>query len=184
MSTADAAGGASGADPGKGKQWTRSDRISLAAVIAATLAFLVAAIQPMSSIVHYFSRPRVTIESPSNGMNMPNNTFGAWGTAQHVPPTSDLWLVVRSGVEGRWYPIYNLSADGGKWAIRNDRICPGSGLQDIQIYLVPNMDEGELFSYIKGDSAQQGLGINSMPPDAVLEATSSINVAGNSRTSC
>jgi hypothetical protein len=152
----------------------------LAAAVISLAAFLVAAIQPISSFFARFSRPQVTIQYPSAGMHMPNNTFGARGTEQHIPLSSDLWLVVRSGVEGRWYPVINLTISNGKWSINSDWICPASGLQDIQVYLVPNTDEEALFNYVKGGKH----GISSLPPGAVLEATHAVNIASKSPANC
>lgn len=166
----------------KARNWTRSDKISLCAVIAATLAFFVSLIQPAISLTHYMTRPRVTIESPAAGISEQNNTFGSWGAARGIPASSDLWLVVRSGVEGRYYPIDNLTLMDGKWSIRSNWICPAGGLQDIQVYLVPNTDENDLFDYIRSRGPHQG--INSMPSQAVLEASSDVQVAGNPRPSC
>ena len=154
-------------------KWARSDKISLCAVIAATLAFLVAAIQPVESVVHHFTRSQVTITFPAAGTHLPDNTFGAWGTAADIPASSDLWLVMRSGVESRYYPTINLTlGSDGKWSIRRDVMCPAPGLQDVQIYLVPNTDENDLFDYVRSSASKTGAGINSMPADAVLEASS------------
>jgi hypothetical protein len=166
------------------KKWARSDKLSLVAVIAASVACLVSAIKPAQSVMHYLARPRVTIGYPLPGSDMPNNTFGAWGKASNIPASSELWLVVRSGVEGRYYPVDNLAIVNGTWSIRSNRICPGAGLQDIQVYLVPGTGGNALFDYIRGSAANQGTGINSVPPQAVLEATSNVEVAGSSEKSC
>jgi hypothetical protein len=165
-------------------KWARSDKISLCAVIAATLAFLVSAMQPVQSAVRHFTRPRASIIFPQDGARLPDNTFGAWGTSGNIPASSDLWLVIRSGIEGRYYPAINLTlASNGTWGIQSNRMCPATGLQDVQVYLVPNTDENDLFAYIRSSAAKTGTGINSMPADAVLEASSGV-VVGNSRPSC
>jgi hypothetical protein len=176
--------GSGNAYQGRRARWTRSEQISLVAAAISLAALLVAAIQPVTSWINYLSRPKVNIQYPSDGMQAANNTFGAHGTAQDIPPSSDLWLVVRSGVEGRWYPVTHLTVSGGRWSIGRDGICPASGLQDIQIYLVPDTDEGGLFGYVRASKSQQALGMNSMPPGAVLEATHAVNVDSNSPTTC
>jgi hypothetical protein len=172
-------------DPGlesRATNWIRSNKISMWALIFAALALLVSLIQPVSSLTHYLNRPRVAIKFPANGANEPNNTFGSSGIASNIPTSSDLWLVVRSGVEGRYYPVDNLTLANNKWSIPGDWICPASGRQDIQIYLVPNTDENDLFDYTRGRGPHHG--INSMPSQAVLEASHAIKVAANSQKSC
>jgi hypothetical protein len=168
----------------KRRKWKRSDRLSLAAVIAASAACVIAAIQPGAALWHWLHKAGVSITYPANDESMPNNTFGAWGTAANIPPSSDLWLIVRSGVEGRYYPTHNLQVVRGHWAIGAGKICPGAGPQDIQVYLVPNTDENDLFAYIRGGARTRNGGMNSVPADAVLEASHQVQVAGTSAKYC
>lgn len=177
-------GSAGSANQGGINSWSRSDKISCIAAVVSFMALVISAIQPISSLADYILRPQVGIQYPSDGMRMANNTFNAHGTEERIPSSSDLWLVVRSGVEGRWYPVTRLSVSSGQWSIGDDVICPGSGLQDIQIYLVPDTGEEELFAYVRGSKSRQSLGMDSMPPGAVLEATHAVNVAPNSSDGC
>jgi hypothetical protein len=168
-----------------GRTWSRADKFSLSAVIVAGLALLISAVQPIAAAAHYFERPRVSIAFPSTGAHLDDNRFGASGSASHIPPSSDLWLVIRPGIEGRYYPTINLTLNAnGSWHVGPDQICPAPGVQDIQVYMVPNTDENDLFGYRRSGAAKKGAGMNSMPAGAVLEASSNVVVAANMHTGC
>jgi hypothetical protein len=142
-------------------KWSRADKVSF---FAAVVACLVAAVPYAVQGFRYLERPRVTIISPKNGARENANTLGVNGTAQNIPQSSDSWLVVRAGVEGRWYPFERVRLAGDRWAVKKDRICPGSGPQDIEIFLLPDTDEGQLFAYARESPQQRKVGINSMLP--------------------
>jgi hypothetical protein len=115
---------------------------------------------------------------------MSTNTFGAGGTASHIPESDDLWLVVRSGIEGRWYPDARLAPEDGAWRLQPRELCPASGPQELEVWLVPQTADGELIAYRKALDAGQAPGLNSMPPTATLEAVASISVARKRSPHC
>lgn len=119
----------------------RRSKQSLGALVISIIALVVAAWQPIIvPAIDHFRDPRVTFTYPKPGTRLATNIFGAWGTASHIPASSALWLIVRSGIEGRFYPVRNLPVSNGTWTIGSRWICPAPGLQDLQIYLVPNSD--------------------------------------------
>ncbi len=170
--------------PSPASRWSRSDKIAMfTAVLGAVLA--VVALLPYGiSIYHGMNRPKSAISLPVSGTRERTNIFGAAGTAQNIPPSSDLWLVVRGGVRGTWYPYNRLPVSDGRWRVPARRLCPGAGPQDIEVYLVPDTDETELFDFIHSTAARQSKGISSLPPGSVLEAVSSVDVAAKGEPSC
>jgi hypothetical protein len=125
---------------------------------------------------------KVTVRSPLPSSDAPNNTFGADGLAENVPSDMDLWLVVESGVERKYYPFGSLHVDNTEWNVAPNKICPALGSQIIQLYLLPKAADGSLYTYALNGTKHLD-GIRAMPTDAVLEAQSKITVLPGD-TSC
>jgi len=86
--------------------WTRADKINGIGILITFLGLIIGIGIPfVQHWLHYLGRPQVSIIWPANNEKMAYNTFGANGTAKNIPDNSDLWLFLRSGIEGRWYPI-------------------------------------------------------------------------------
>ncbi len=94
----------------------------------------------------------------------------------------DLWLVVKSGVEGKYYPLESLHVEDNGWNVPERKICTALGSQIIQLYLVPKTADGSLYTYAL-DGSQHLVGIGAMPTGSVREAQAQINVSGSS-TDC
>lgn len=154
--------------------WIRRNAATLIALIALVVSVIPYAERALSR----FEQPRVSINLPHNGSKNVKRSVGAAGTASKIPSASDLWLVVRSGIEGRWYPAARLTTKrNGKWSVPAHYLCPGPGPQDFEVWLVPDVGEGQLLAYMNESRAPQNPpGVNSMPPSAKLEATANINV--------
>jgi hypothetical protein len=118
----------------------------------------------------------VTITSPSNGARLPNNTFGASGTAQDIPAGDSLWLVLKPPTYYKWYPVSRITVVNGIWEVGADKICPAGGRQSIRVFLVPNFAAGQLAAYVSHRSSQHDPGIRNMPALATPVAISRINV--------
>lgn len=158
-------------------RWSRSDKISIAAIIIALLGAAGGIGTPyLVSWVKHFNNPQVTIITPANGAKEADNGFGARGTASNIPAGSDLWLIVRAGVAGIWYPFNKLSIDNDQWYVKRHSICTGAGPQDIEIFLVPYASDDQLVTFVNSSEQIQKLGINSLPPGATLEAASDVLV--------
>ena len=165
-----------GGHPQRPTKWERSDKISLLAVMIALLGSIGGIGSPyLISWIKQHYAPYVTIRYPTDGARKPDNGFGAGGTAINIPAGSDLWLVVRAGVQGAWYPLTRLSIKDSHWKVL--RVCPGACLQDIEIFLVPYASDAQLIAFVNGTGEVRKRGINSMPPNAVLEATSDVTVS-------
>jgi hypothetical protein len=99
---------------------------------------------------------------------------GATGTAHNKPSDEDLWLVKRSGIEGRWYPVGRLLVKSdGSWTV--PALSPALGQQELYVILVPITEDAQFIDYVN-NLANSDLGISSLPPASMVEAVSSINV--------
>jgi hypothetical protein len=167
-------------------KWDRADKINGIGVLIALLGLIAGVGVPnIVRWVSYLHRPQVSIRWPGNNDKLVNNTFGANGTAEAIPSDADLWLMVKPALEGRWYPVERLPITNDKWNISRRQICPASGLQELVIYMVPGSDEGPLWNYEKNiKTTQKSVGINSVPLDSVVEATSLVQVPANTRPYC
>jgi hypothetical protein len=115
---------------------------------------------------------------------MADNTFGAHGTASYISADSDLWLIVRSDGDGRWYPTERLQISNGSWNVPKNQICPAPGYQELVIYSIPDSEEGPLFTYLNSKAGREGLGINNVPIGSVLMASATVNVARSKLEAC
>ena len=152
----------------------------LAALTIAIISSLAAAFAiPVYNFVKLHLHPpqiQATISSPIPSTKEYDNLFGANGFAQNIPSNMELWLVVKSGVEDKYYPLEPLVIDNdGGWNIPNAKICPALGSQVIQVYLVPKAEEGSLSTYSL-DGTNHLAGIPSMPTGSVREAQSRVTV--------
>jgi hypothetical protein len=154
--------------------WSRADKISAAIAVIA----LGAAVTPyVSDVVKHFTGPRATIIMPVDGSTHPRS-FGATGTAANIPRDDDLWLVIRSGIEGRWYPVSRIVPQAnGAWTIPRGVIQPATGFQEIEVIMLSDSDEAQFIDYVNQrmkTSADPGL--SSIPSVYSLEAVVRITV--------
>ncbi len=164
------------------EKWSRADRINL---VVASIAILSVLITYGLRFWNYIHRPQVQITSPHDGASARDNTIGAKGTAGNIPPSDDLWFVVRSGIEGRWYPVTNLVLKNGHWSVGRRLICPASGAQDFEVFLVSDTSQAQLHQYLrKSQHLRTPPGLDSMPAGAVLKAVSHITVPRSGRQGC
>jgi hypothetical protein len=114
---------------------------------------------------------------PTDGSTQPSN-LGATGTATNIPRDDDLWLVIRSGIEGRWYPVSRIvPQDNGVWKIPRDVIQPAKGFQEIEVIMLSDSDEAQFIDYVKQRMATGAdLGLSSIPSVHMLEAVARITV--------
>ena len=170
-------GGAGSPDTSKtANRWSRSDIISAFAALVAVAALV------LPYAIHWWQsreRPKVTIVTPSNNTTVANNTFSVSGTAQHIPQGDDLWLIVRGGIQGRWFPAQLITVSDSRWVIRKDMVCPAWGVQDLVIFMIPINNDQQLFAYKIHRRQERGKSIASLPPSAVVEATATIQVPNN-----
>jgi hypothetical protein len=89
-----------------------------------------------------------------------------------------LWLVKRSGIEGRWYPVERLHIKSdGSWT--SGPLRPGLGEQELYVILVPITEDAQFIDYVNklvNSGYRSDPGISSLPPDSEVEAVSSITV--------
>jgi hypothetical protein len=175
------------ADPdSRPKQWSKADKINGAGTLVAILGLIGGVVVPnLWHLYNYWQRPQASIEWPAKTTQVADNTFGARGTASHIPADSDLWLIVRSDGDGRWYPTQlPLAIADGSWRVAADMICPAPGPQELVVYMIPDSEENELFAYLKSKSGKNGLGINSVPVGSVVKAAVTVDVPKTNRVYC
>jgi hypothetical protein len=158
------------------QQWSRADRISLATAILA----LVVAVAPVA--IHFWEilhSVHATITTPTTGsIYHANKDPGATGTARNKPSDEDLWVVKRSGIEGRWYPAERLHIKSdGTWT--TGPLRPGLGEQEFYVILVPITEDAQFIDYVNNlvhSNYKSDPGVSSLPPDSKVEAVSSVTV--------
>lgn len=171
--------------PGTPRKWNKADKINGAGVLLALLGLISGVVLPDALHgIAYLRRPRASITWPNNYAKLKDNIFNSYGTASNIPGSSDLWLIVRSSVEGRWYPVERLSVANGSWHVPKRVICPAPGLQELLIYDIPDSEEGQLFAYQRSEQEIKGVGINSMPPDSAVQAAANVQVPSHTRPWC
>jgi hypothetical protein len=163
------------------EKWTRADKINFVAAAAACIGLALAVGLPdFLHWISYLERPQASISSPVNNAKIPNNTFGADGSAEHIPDNFDLWLIVRSEIGGQWYPIQRLRVVNGSWQVGQEKICPTEGPEQLEIFLVPDTGEEQLFNSQSSNALPHSRGITSLPPYSTIEAISNIEVTSSS----
>ncbi len=141
------------------------------------IALLVASLPYLSDVVKHFTGPRAAITMPADGSTQPSN-FGATITAANIPHDHDLWLVIRSGIEGRWYPIRRIVPPAsGVSTIPRGVIRPAKGFQEIEVMMLSDSDEGQFIDYVNRREAT-GIdpGLSTIPSVYSLEAVTRITV--------
>ena len=155
--------------------WSRADKINGVAALVA----LVVAVQPYAHAAwNHFAGPQATITAPADGSTEQNQDFGASGTAKHISRDDDLWLVIRSGIEGRWYPVTRIipGSDGG-WVVPRQVIQPAKGRQEIQVIRLSISDEAQFIDYVnRRASNRSDPGLSTIPSVHKLEAVARIIV--------
>jgi hypothetical protein len=169
----------------KSKKWSKADKINGVGVSVAIFGLIAGVLIPFCwHIYTYSQRPQASITRPIKNSKMASNKFGTYGTAAHIPADSDLWLIVRSDGDGRWYPTELLQVANGTWHVSDTSICPAPGFQELVVYMIPDSAESPLFSYINSNAGKRGLGINSVPVGSVVMASAIVNVAKNKYVYC
>ena len=167
------------------ERWSKADKINGAGVLVAILGLIGGVVVPnLWNLYNYWHQPQASITWPTQTTHVADNTFSAHGTASHIPADSDLWLIVRSDGDGRWYPTERLIVANGSWRVPADVICPAPGPQELVVYMIPDSEEGQLFAYQNSKTGMNGLGINSVPIGSVAEAAVTVNVPKTKHAYC
>ena len=152
--------------------WSRADRITLSTAI---LALLVAVTPVATHFWEGLHSVHATITTPATGsVYHASEDPGATGTGHNKPSDDDLWLVKRSGIEGRWYPVERLLIQSdGQWTV--PALHPALGQQELYVILVPITEDAQFIDYVK-NLGRSDPGISSLPPGSVVKAVSSFIV--------
>jgi hypothetical protein len=154
--------------------WSRADKISAAIGVIA----LGTAVAPyVSDVVKHFTAPRATITVPADGSTQPSD-LGACGTSTNIPRDDDLWLVTRSGIEGRWYPVTRIVPQAnGNWTVPRNVIQPATGFQEIEVLMLSDSDEAQFIDYAnRREATGADPGLSNIPSVHSLEAVARITV--------
>jgi hypothetical protein len=144
---------------------------------------LATAISPLiRSFIGHLNQPRVGISMPSAHLVSTSRGFNVSGTDQDIPDDDDLWLVLRAP-NNFWYPIARLKAVEGNWSVGAHELCflLGSGVQDVQVWLVPDTVEGPLINSL---SANTRIQLEAMPPGSTLEVHRTVRVPQGVHVHC
>lgn len=160
-----------------GKKWSRANKIGLFGAIVAVIALIIAALPYAADVWRHFSGPSAAITEPAPGSVQPNNMFGAQGTSRNIPDGDDLWLVVRSGIEARWYPVTRIVPVNGPWIVGGGLIRPALGSQIIELIMLSDSNEASFINYVKALQLKQlNPGLSSLPNGYTLLASAQIQV--------
>jgi hypothetical protein len=157
--------------------WNRADKINLWIALIALVSGFIALIPYAQRVQAWLNRSTATISAPVNGSTFHiNHNQGVTGDVHHIPSDSDLWLAIRSGVEGRWYPISQIRERDGSWRVQPSFIAPAVGSQEFVLILVPVTDDAQFIDYFNRKNRTDDPGISSLPSLATIKAISEVNV--------
>jgi hypothetical protein len=141
------------------------------------IALFIASLPYLSDAVEHFTGPRAAITTPADGSTPPSD-FGATITAANIPRDDDLWLVIRSGIEGRWYPVRRIVPPAnGVWTIPRGVIRPAKGLQEIEVMMLSDSDEAQFIDYVnRREATGNDPGLSTIPSIYSLKAVTRITV--------
>ena len=143
-----------------GKNWLASSKTTNAAAIAALGVSIIALVLSAPVYPHiealFAASPEADFVYPNPSTTTAPAGFSVSISSNNVPVSSDLWFIVRAGTQHEWYP-FDLINPNGTWSIAD--ICPATGKQILQIWLVPDSQESTLLTYLdsKHGSYTQGL---------------------------
>jgi hypothetical protein len=119
--------------------------------------------------------PSVVIRAPS-AHEVVKAQFDAQGYSKHVSNSEDLWLIVRSGIEGRWYPVCRLQKlSGHAWKTTDNAIQPALGWQQIYVFEIPETADAVLIDYVNHE-IKPGNGLSGLPSEARRLASEDLTV--------
>jgi hypothetical protein len=160
--------------------WLRADKIAL---IIGSAALLLTVGQLITPPIHrYFTQPEVTISSPSANYVTTNKGFSVSGTARHISPDDDLWLIIRAPDDFS-YPVAQLDVVNGQWSVAAHKVCflLGPGSQNLQVWMMPETSDGPLVIDFARAHIQP---ITELPLQSSLETYVIIQVPSNAHVSC
>lgn len=97
--------------PKKGKgRWQRSDWLSLAAVAVSLIALL---IPPITSQIESARAPKASISGIEEEQKLSRSDYQVEVSYENKDDDADVWLVLRTGIEGKWYPLRRVLPSEG-----------------------------------------------------------------------
>lgn len=160
--------------------WLRADIIAL---VIGSAALLLTVGQLVAPPIHrYLTQPEMAITSPSANFVTPSKGFNVSGTARHIPPDNDLWLIIRHPDDFS-YPVAQLDVVNGRWSVAAHKLCflLGPGSQNLQVWMMPETSDGSLVTDFARSHVQA---ITELPPESVLETYVIVQVPSRTHVSC
>jgi hypothetical protein len=158
--------------------WSRADKINRWIAVLALVAAFIALVPYVQHGVDWLRRSSATFTPPTDCSTFSiSHNQGATGVARNIPINSDLWLALRAGAEGRWYPVAWIPSRNGPWTVPPQYVTPALGRQELALIIVPVTDDAQFIDYVKLKH-QTGAdpGISSLPPLAELKTICQIEV--------
>jgi hypothetical protein len=151
------------------KNWFSSNKATNLIAIAALLASVLLS-SPAFSLYEKWSAtpPEADFVSPNSSLNAIPAGFLVSVKSNNIPDSSDLWFIVRSGSQAEWYP-WALMSSNETWSLEN--VCPGTGEQILQVWLVPDSQESVLLEYVSTHHSSYTQGLLNLGSSSASELT-------------
>jgi hypothetical protein len=132
--------------------WTRPDKINFVIAVAAVVTAVGALWPAANDFLDKRNAPSATFVEPGNNERISGRTTEASGSAENIDRPESLWLVLRTSVDGYWYPSQRLTIQqDGEWKTRSEEplVLAGLGEYEVYLYLATDSANASLVTYLK-----------------------------------
>ncbi len=151
--------------------WTRPDKINFVIAVAAVVTAIGGLLPAANDFLDKRNAPSAAFVEPDNNERISGRTTEASGTAKNVDRDESLWLVLRTSVDGYWYPSQRLTIQqDGEWKTKSEEplVLADLGEYEAYLYLATDSANASLAAYLrKAPSIQKKTGkwpwMNSLP---------------------
>lgn len=133
---------------------------------ASALVVAIIAVTPLvRGAVERNSELHATFVQPTSGQAVHGETVPTQVTVENLGNDEDVWLVLRAGEQGRWYPIVRIQPDGsGAWMASDGEVVLGTtGTYQLLLYGVRPPEAGAMQEYVESAEANGHPGLTSLP---------------------
>jgi hypothetical protein len=152
--------------------WVRADKIAAISLAVAAIALVLSGIPIATAAWERFHAPSISIETPGEDEQISVQASAVTGFMANIPEDRDVWLLVRSSSEGRWYPIQTVEPQpDGSWQSEADALqLTDPGAYTLYAYLADFTASAEMKSYLT-EAQASGVypGLPSPPEGTTLE---------------
>jgi hypothetical protein len=155
--------------------WYSSNKATNTIAIIALLA----AVGLSSPVLSFFAarladHPEADFISPNPSIKDVPAGFLVSVRSNNIPDSSNLFFVIRDESQAEWYP-WAIMDSNETWSLKD--VCAGTGMQTLQIWLVPDSQENALLYWIDNPHSSYTQGLTSLgSPSAIDLKYLTINV--------